>query len=202
MTTAGVDQLAGRIAEAAASMATWLRRLEAWASHPVNATRSVSGHFGPTILSEHDCVLHYARFLAAAGVPWEDMHMELSPGQWMYDTRTGVMPRRIDLAVMRRDRLAAAPLPALPGSFPLDAVFEFALASSYWQHGIGSPKPMLNKIAGDVTKVDEYLRSGLATRGYVVVVEECDHGLPAAYRTDALQASGVEVLLLQQWRSA
>lgn len=201
MNASASDGLPQRIAEAATNMEAWLRGLQAWASHPVNATRTVSAHFGPTILSEHDCVLHYARFLAAAGVPWEDMHMELSPGQWMYDTATGIKPKRIDLAVMERDSLAATPLPTRPGSFPLDAVFEFALASSYWQHGIGSPKTMLKKIADDVAKVAEYLRSGLATRGYVVVVEECDHGFSASYATDAM-AHGVEVLLMQQWRSA
>jgi hypothetical protein len=181
-------------------METWLQGLQSWASHPVNATGTVSAHFGPTILSEHDCVLHYARFLAAAGVPWDDMHMELSPGQWMYNTAKGIKPKRIDLAVVRRHRLAAATLPASPGSFPLDSVFEFALASSFWQHGIGSPKPMLGKISADVAKVGEYLRSGLAVRGYVVVVEECDHGLPAGFTEDARQAHGVEVLLLRQWR--
>lgn len=201
MNASAPDQLTGRIAQATASMATWLRSLEAWASHPVNITGTVSAHFGPTILSEHDCVLHFARFLAAAGVPWEDIHMELSPGQWMYET-TGIKPKRIDLAVMERDRLATTPLPASPGSFPLEAVFEFALASSFWQHGAGSLKPMVRKIADDVEKVAEYLRSGLATRGYVVVVEECDHRLPVAYVADAKLEYGVEVLLLQQWRSA
>jgi len=48
-------------------------------------------------------------------------------------------------------------------------------------------------------KVAEYLRSGLATRGYVVAVEEADHGFPATYAEQARVASGVEVVLLQQW---
>lgn len=200
MTVSGSDTLSVRIAAATTNMEAWLRSLQRWESHPVNATKTVSAHFGPTILSEHDCVLHYARFLAAAGVPWEDMHMELSPGQWMYDAATGIKPKRIDLAVIERENLAATSLPATPGSFPLDAVFEFALASSYWQHGVGSPKPMLKKIADDVEKVAEYLRSGLASRGYVVVVEECDHSFSADFVTDA-KSHDVEVLLMQQWRS-
>ena len=54
------------------------------------------------------------------------------------------------------------------------------------------------KIDEDVGKVAEYLRSGLAARGYVVVIEECDHSFPAAY-ADQARADGVEVLLLQQW---
>jgi hypothetical protein len=59
---------------------------------------------------------------------------------------------------------------------------------------------MLRKVDADVTKVAEYLRSGLATRGYVVVVEEADHGFPPWYAERAKVASGVEVVLLQQWR--
>jgi hypothetical protein len=34
-----------------------------------------------------------------------------------------------------------------------------------------------------------------------VVVEECDHGFPASYTDDA-RSSGVQVLLLQQWRAS
>jgi hypothetical protein len=200
--SAADEALSAHVTEATAEMAAWLRQLRGWASHPVNATKTVSAHFGPTILSEHDCVLHYARFLAGAGVPWEDMHMELSPGQWMYDAIAGLKPKRIDLAVIPRGRLAGQPLPVAPGSFPLDAVFEFAHASSYWKHGTGSPRAMLSKIDADVVKVSEYLRSGLAARGYVVVIEECDHGLAPSYVADVRGAHGVEVLLLQQWRPA
>src|SRR5205814_1060762 len=138
-----------------------------------------------------------ARFLNEAGVLWEDMHMELSPGQWMYDA-TGPKPKRIDLAVIPPDRLADVGLPVPAGGLSLDAVFEFALASNYWQFGGGSPQVLRAKVDDDVTKVAEYLRSGLAARGYVVVIEECDHSLPSGYADDA-RAAGVEVLLLQQW---
>jgi len=197
--TATGDSLDGEIATATALMAAWLRALQPWPSHPVNATGTVSAHFGPTILSEHDCVLHYARFLADAGVAWEDIHLELSPGQWMYET-AGAKPKRIDLAIAPRDRLAAAPMPAARGAFPLDAVFELALASSFWQHGAGWLKPVLAKVDADVAKVGEYLHAGLATRGYVLVVEECDHGFPDSYVTEQRDHTGVKVLLLQQWR--
>lgn len=192
-------RLEEQIADATFRMAAWLRDLQAWPTHPVNASGSVSAHFGPTILSEHDCVLHYARFLADAGLAWEDMHLELSPGQWMYET-TGTRPKRIDLAIVRRERLAAATLPGAPGSFPLDAVFEFALASSFWQHGVGSPGPLRAKVDADVGKVGEYLSTGLASRGYVLVVEECDHDFAADYVANARSRAGVEVLLLQRWR--
>ena len=189
-----------QIAAAADRMAAWLRELPAWPKHPTNASGSVSAHFGPTILSEHDCVMHFARFLNDAGVPWEDMHLELSPGQWMYDT-TGAKPKRIDLAVIPPARLTAAGLPVPAGGLPLDAVFEFALASNYWQHGGGGPKPLKAKVDADVAKVAEYLNSGLAARGYVVVIEECDHSFPPTYAAEA-RASRVEVLVLQQWSRA
>src|SRR3954464_11971143 len=104
------DPLAETIAEAADRMTGWLRALPEWPKHPTNASGSVSAHFGPTILSEHDCVVHFARFLHQAGVPWEDMHLELSPGQWMYHA-AGPKPKRIDLAVIAPGRLADAGLP-------------------------------------------------------------------------------------------
>jgi hypothetical protein len=183
------DTLAAQIAAATARTTAWLQGLPEWRAHPTNASGTVSAHFGPTILSEHDCVLHYARFLVEAGVPWEDLHLELSPGQWMYDAPRGVKPKRIDLTIVPRERLATAPLPVPAGGLELDAVFEFALASNYWQYGTGSPRGLLGKVDTDVAKVAEYLRSGLATRGYVVVVEECAHGFPATYAHDARSAS-------------
>ena len=201
MTEPVPDALPRQIADATRRMTEWLRALPEWPTHPVNASGSVSAHYGPTILSEHDCVMHYARFLSQAGVAWEDMHLELSPGQWMYET-TGASPKRIDLAVVAPGRLAGAGLPVRPaGSLPLDAVFEFALASNYWKFGGGSPRVMRAKVAQDVDKVAVYLRTGLSVRGYVVVVEECDHGFPAAYAADP-GVAGVDVLLLQQWRRA
>jgi hypothetical protein len=84
------------------------------------------------------------------------------------------------------------------GALPLDAVFEFALAGNYWKFGSGSAQVLRTKVDKDVAKVAEYLRSGLAARGYVVVIEECDHGFPAGYAEQA-RVHGVEVLLLQQW---
>jgi hypothetical protein len=191
--------LAAAIDAAATRMSAWLRELPAWSRHPVNASGSVSAHLGPTILSEHDCVLHFARLLHDAGVPWEDMHLELSPGQWMYKPTAKVRPKRIDLAVVERARLAGSPLPVAVGEFRLEAVFEFALASNYWQFGTGSPHALVSKVDGDVAKVGEYLRSGIADRGYVVVVEECDHRLRPSLLEDARAQHGVELLLLRCW---
>jgi hypothetical protein len=185
---------------AAAAMSAWLIGLPAWDRHPVNASGSVAAHRGPTILSEHDCVMHFARFLAAAGLAWEDLHMELGPGQWMYNAQPGAPnPKRIDLAVIPRQQLAGAHLPVDAGQFPLEAVFEFAHASNYWQHGSGSRGTIINKIDVDIAKTGDYLRSGLAQRGYVVVVEECDHGFPDDYAERARADRGVELLVLRAW---
>jgi hypothetical protein len=35
--------------------------------------------------------------------------------------------------------------------------------------------------SADVAKIAEYLRSGLGTQVYVVIVEECDHGFRTGY---------------------
>lgn len=198
MSSASRD-LHAAIRAAAAEMADWLCSVPAWEVHPVNASGSVSAHFGPTILSEHDCVLHYARFLAGQGVPWDHMHQELSPGQWMYRTEAKRgRPKRIDLALVAPERLQTAGLPVDPGDFALDAVVEFALASNYWQHGAGYPSTVLAKVQEDVTKSGEYLRSGLAERAYVIVVEECDHGFPSSLVDDAAERHGVEVWILRR----
>src|SRR4051812_10141732 len=145
-------------------MTKWLRQLPEWPHHPTNASGSVSSHFGPTILSEHDCVLHFARHLNRAGVPWEDQHLELSPGQWMFKVAGSGWkpPKRIDIAIIGHERLLQAPLPVAPSEFPLDAVIEFALASNYWKFGSGSPGIARAKVDQDGDKVAQYLRSGLA----------------------------------------
>jgi hypothetical protein len=199
------DQVTSIITEAiesaADNMHAWLRGLPEWPVHPTNPSGSVSSHFGPTLLSEHDCVLHFARWLHQAGVPWEDIHLELSPGQWMFKPATDHrLPKRIDLAIIRRERLRRAQLPTAAGDFRLDAVVEFGLASNYWQFGAGSPRALLNKVQNDVAKVAEYVRSGLADHGYVVVVEECDHGFAPSFEADARTRLGVDVLILRRWR--
>ena len=87
------------VEDACAATASWLTELPAWPRHPTNASGSVSAHYGPTILSEHDCVMQFARHLSEAGVPWEDIHPEFSPAQWMFERPDGseLRPKRIDL---------------------------------------------------------------------------------------------------------
>jgi hypothetical protein len=190
------------IEDASAATSTWLARLPAWPHHPTNASGSVSAHFGPTILSEHDCVMQFARHLNGVGVPWEDIHLEFSPAQGMFERPEGseLRPKRIDLAVVSRERLLGATFPKPIGGFQLDAVIEFALASNYWEFGAGSKEAIRKKIALDITKVEEYLVSGLAAHGFVIVIEETDHGLPVAWDEPVDPATGVRTRVLRRWR--
>jgi len=146
--------------------------------------------------------MQFARHLNEAGVPWEDIHLEFSPGQWMFEKTDGseMRPKRIDLAIVSRDRLLSASFPTHLGGFRFDAVIEFALASNYWEFGTGSKQVITDKIAGDIKKVQEYLVSGLATHGYVVVIEETDHGFPAAWDEPLDHETGVRTRVLRRWR--
>ena len=146
--------------------------------------------------------MQFARHLNEVGVPWEDIHLEFSPGQWMFEKPDGpeLRPKRIDLGVVSRERLMSASFPTAIGSFRFDAVIEFALASNYWEFGTGSRQVITDKISVDITKVQEYLVSGLATHGYVVVVEETDHGFPAAWDELIDQETGVRTRVLRRWR--
>lgn len=197
------DRSKQAIEAACVATAAWLTQLPEWPQHPRNASGSVSSHYGPTILSEHDCVMQFARHLNEAGVPWENLHLEFSPAQWMFEKTQGseLRPKRIDLAVVSRERLLSASFPTEIGSFRFDAVIEFAFASNYWEFGAGSKQVITDKIAGDITKVQEYLVSGLATDGYVVVVEETDHGFPATWDETIDEATGVRTRVLRAWRS-
>lgn len=191
------------IEDACEAMTSWLTQLPEWPHHPTNATGTVSSHYGPTILSEHDCVMQFAQRLNEAGIAWEDMHLEFSPGRWMFTKADGAElhpPKRIDLAIISRERLLNTTFPIHAGGFRVDAVIEFALASNYWEYGTGSKKVSIKKIAGDITKVQEYLDSGLARHGYVVVVEETDHGFPAAWDERIGAGLGVRTRVLRRWR--
>jgi len=189
------------IEEACEQTAIWLRTLPRWPHNPTNASGSVSSHFGPTILSEHDCVMQFARHLHASGVSWEDMHLEFSPAQWMFNlTQPKSRPKRIDLVVVSQERLMDATLPTDLGSFRMDAVIEFALASDYWQFGTGSKKTIQRKIALDIEKVAVYLQAGLATHGYVVVIEEADHEFPGIWDQKADRATDVRTRILRRWQ--
>lgn len=198
MTGPAPGALPGQIADATRRMTEWLCALPEWPTHPVNASRSVSAHYGPTILSEHDCVMHYARFLSQAGVAWEDMHLELSPGQWMYET-TGASP---SASTSPSWHPGGWPAPGCP--CPPERCRSTPSSSSPWPATTGSSAaaplaPCEPRSTRTWTRSGQAGAQVLGARGYVVVVEECDHSFPAAYAADA-GVAGVDVLLLQQWR--
>jgi hypothetical protein len=64
------------IEEACERAAEWFQDLPPFPSR-VNLG-SVVGFKFPTLLSEQDCAMHFARFLNEAGVPWEAIHHQVS----------------------------------------------------------------------------------------------------------------------------
>jgi hypothetical protein len=198
--------LAARIDEACASAARWLAELPAWNEHIVVGGGSVASNHGPTLLSEADCVLQFARHLNAAGVPWESMHFELSRSKWLYGAphpAADLKPSwRVDLAIVDRGALLEAQPPFGDDRFHFDAFFEFALAGNFWLHGAayGHPKKLRKKVAADVEKVGGYLQAGLCDHAYVIVFEECDHAFPDGYADSVASTHpGVEVHVLRGW---
>lgn len=180
-------ELEKQIARALADTERWLRKQPTWKNgHLQNKKGSVISHRGPSILSEADAVLQFSRFLNKQGVPWRDIHIEVTPGQWLVDPTNGrKRPQRIDLAIVDRDRLARRTAPFSPArdkDFLFDAIFEFKLASSFWDYPRKSgrkPRPPARVEAGikaDTKKMGSYLRDLWANRGYIVVIEETDHG--------------------------
>jgi hypothetical protein len=198
-TTARATDVACDLAEA------WLRGLPAWEMHPVTADGNVSGARGPTLISEADCVLHFARFLNEAGLAWEDMHLELSRVKSLFaithPTFVEALNWRADLAVVSRQALDRARPPFVDDSFRFDAFYEFALASSFWLHGspYGHPQKMRDKVAGDVLKVGRYVDLGLCHHAYVIVYEECDHGFGSDAGLFGQLYPNVSVRILRGW---
>lgn len=181
------NKLEKQISVALKSTERWLRKQPTWNDgHLKNATGTAVSHRGPTILSEADCVMQFARQLNAAGVPWKDLHIDLVPARWLINpAKLGVKPASIDLVIADRDRLVNRSEPFAPGKkkeFLFDAVFEFKLASNSWERKLKSGKPaqpparVAAGVAAGTKKVRTYLDGMIAQRGYVVVVEECDHG--------------------------
>lgn len=180
-------QLEKQIEKALTDYERWLARQPEWKVGRLKATTGrTSSNRSPSVLSEADAVLQFARFLNKHGVAWKDIHVQVAPGQWLVDKSVaGRSPARIDLAIVDRDHLAkrAAPLRRhKKEDFLFDAVFEFTLA------GNRSPSATRNSIARDTKRVRRYLDDLWARRGYVIVVEERDYGWdrPAPTPVDAL----------------
>jgi hypothetical protein len=195
--------LVTQLDRACARMQAWLGDLPEWPKHPASPDGGVSSHFGPTILSEQDCVMHYARHLASEGVPWEDMHFELGAAKWLFPAeRPGGSKWRADLAIVGRDRLLESELPDVAGTFSFDAVVEFKLASNYWLFGTkyGAPGRFHTDAEEDVAKVARYVDEHICQLGYVVIVEEADASFPPDM-VETLEAAhpGVRVRVLRRW---
>src|SRR5438132_3664922 len=109
-------------------------RAEAWYQalplfEPRVNLRSVTGFRHPALLSEQDCVMHFARFLNETGVPWDAIHHQVSVSRWMFDkqhpaataSNPGERRWRVDLALVKSDDFLAATLPAIEPGFQFDA---------------------------------------------------------------------------------
>ena len=90
---------------------------------------------------------------------------------------------------------------SLPGSFSAATrPGSCPATSNYWEYGIGSRRTMHRKVEADLAKVAQYLRTGLALYGNVVVFEETDHDFPAAWEADADPVTGVRTRVFRRWR--
>jgi hypothetical protein len=171
---------------------------------------SVVGFKYPSLLSEQDCVIHFARFLNEAGVPWEAIHHQLSVSRWLFEpphpaATAGGSRWRADLALLDSDDFLGATLPATDPSFAFDACFEFAYLQDYWTlpgvHPYGQPKKWLEKVQADVEKIGRYLAAGACRLGYVIVFEECDSGFSPTFASDALADHGCRVRFVRGYSS-
>lgn len=201
-------ELASQVEDACTRAEEWLRSLPSRKEHIVVGGGSVASNHGPTLLSEADCVMQFARHLAEAGLPWEDMHFELSRSKWLYASPHPAAELgsrwRVDLAVVDRDVLLAARLPVADDRFRFDVFFELALAGNFCQHGAayGHPKKVRDKVdadiekEADIEKVARHVGHDLRRLAYVVVFEECDHGFDPDF---AARHSGVILRVLKGW---
>jgi len=171
---------------------------------------SVVGHKFPALLSEQDGVIHFARFLNEAGVPWDAIHHQVAVSRWLFDaphpaatqTTIGERRRRIDLALLRSDEFLSAKLPATEQGFQFDAFLEFKYLSDYWtlpkaQVFGGDPVRGRESVQADVDKIARHLQTNACRLGYVIVFEECSWGFEEAFAANAQAASGCRVRFLR-----
>lgn len=203
------NKLEKQVAAALKSTERWLRKQPTWAEGNIASKgRRVVSHRGPAILSESDCVLQFARQLNDAGVSWKDIHMQVSPAKWLVDSDrhkpwVGTRPPTIDLVIADRAKLARLTEPFAPNKksdYLFDAIFEFKLASNYWQRTLRNgkqanpPATVAKSVSADIKLTRRLVDGLLAPRGYVVVVEECDHGWD---RGDSKAVDGLSVHYLK-----
>jgi hypothetical protein len=165
---------------------------------------SVVGARHPALLSEQDCVIHFARFLEEVGVPWDAIHHQISMSRWLFEpphpaAAAGVSKWRwkVDLALLRADDFLAADLPATDLSFMFDAFLEFKYLSDFWTldgvHPYGEPAKGREAVKKDVEKIGRYLAGSACRTGYVIVFAECDWGFSPTFVSDAEANFGCRV---------
>ena len=115
---AGADWAVEAVEAACVEAERWFRGLKSF--EPRVNLGSVVGFKHPALLSEHDCVMHFSRFLAAAGVPWTAMHHQVSVSKWLFRephpaALAGSYRWRVDLALASEEELLCAELPAEKG---------------------------------------------------------------------------------------
>jgi len=196
------------IEEACRRTEEWFRALPAF--DPRVNLGSVVGHKYPAILSEQDGVIHFARFLNEAGVPWEAIHHQVAISRWIFDkphpAATAMTPgerrRKVDLALLRSEDFLAAQLPALEVGFQFDAFLEFGYLSDYWKlpgarvFG-GDPTRGQAKVEDDVQKIARHLAGGACRVGYVIVFEECNWEFAETFAADAEATHGCRVRFIR-----
>jgi hypothetical protein len=207
------------IEEACRRAEQWYRKLPCFRQQ-VNLG-NVVGFKHPALVSEHDCVIQFARFLNEAGVPWEAMNHELSVSRWLFDKEHPVATERekarrqgksnnwrVDLALRDSEAFRNAQLPSEnePG-FQFDAFLEFAYLSNFWTlekvHPFGAPMSGRAKVQKDVEKTAaRYLDTHACRLGYVIVFEECDWRFPPTFALDAEREHGCQVRFIRGYRRA
>ena len=202
-TTSADSSWADKAIEGACERAEqWYRTLPRFAER-VNLG-SVVGHRHPALLSEQDCVIHFARFVNEAGVPWDAIHHQVSVSRWLFEhphpaATVGANQRRwrVDRALLRSEEFLRARLPATDPAFMFDACLEFAYLSDFWTlpgvHPYGQPAKGREKVQNDVEKVGRYIAGGACRAGYVIVFEECDCEFPPTFVSEAEASHGCRV---------
>jgi hypothetical protein len=198
------------IEEASQRAGAWYRALPRFRER-VNL-RSVVGFRHPALVSEQDCVIHFARFLNEVGVPWDAIHHQVSVSRWLFDgghpaaTAKGKSKWRVDLALLKSKDFEEAKLPAKEPGFQFDAFLEFGYLTDYWTEPgaqlFGAPRKGLAKVQKDVEKTGRYLAGEACRVGYVIVFEECDYGFESAFVADAEANNGCRVRFIRGYSSA
>lgn len=204
----GTSWAEAAIEEACRRTEEWFRSLPPF--EPRVNLGSVVGHKYPALLSEQDGVIHFARFLNEAGVPWDAIHHQVAVSRWIFDAphpaATAMTPgerrRRIDLALLRSEDFLGAKLPAREPSFQFAAFLEFAYLSDYWKQPKArifnrDPLGAREKVEKDVEKIAAHLAAGACRLGYVIAFEECDHEFQETFANDAEANYGCRVRFIR-----